>query len=321
MRNLEPDRILMSGTSGLIGLALRQSLRSQGIKIVQLVRGPHRQMSGEAEEQIVWDPYKSIPIDSADLPRLEGLTAAIHLSGSNLSGHRWTATYKKSILESRVQSTTALARILAAMRIKPSVLLCASAVGIYGNRVDEPLDEKSALGSGFLAEVCKAWEQATQSAEDAGIRVVHMRFGVVLSPQGGALASMLPVFRAGLGARLGSGRQWLSWIAISDLVRAIEFFLREKQLSGAVNLVAPEPVRNSEFTRALAKALGRPAFLAVPAFALKLALGEMADDALLASQRVYPRLLQSAGFDFQHPGIQDALRSMLQNSARQSTQR
>jgi uncharacterized protein len=260
----------------------------------------------------LWDPYAAIPISR---PReMEGTTAAVHLSGANLAGRRWTESYKQEILESRVKPTYALATLLAGLRPKPAVLVCASAIGIYGGRGDELLTEDSSTGSGFLPEVCLAWEKATRPASDAGIRVVHLRFGVVLSPEGGALGQMLPVFRAGMGGRLGSGRQWVSWVALPDVTRAIEFALETGGLAGPVNVVAPNPVTNLEFTRALGRILHRPTLLRVPAFALRLAFGEMAEATVLESERVLPARLNALGFDFAYPEIDAGLRAVLRSS-------
>jgi uncharacterized protein len=242
---------------------------------------------------------------------LEGISAAIHLSGVNISARRWTSAYKREILESRVTPTRALAALLAGLESKPEVLACASAIGIYGDRGDELLTEASTPGSGFLAGVCAEWEEAAQAAKDAGIRVVHIRFGVVLSPEGGALKRMLPLFRSGLGGRLGSGRQWMSWITLADTIRVIEFAVETTNISGGVNLVAPNPVTNEEFTRALGKVLSRPTMLPAPAFALKLMVGEMAPATILASERVQPAKLRAAGFEFAHPEIEGALRAVL----------
>jgi uncharacterized protein len=311
------NQIVLTGASGLIGSSLRTSFQASQREIVQLVR-PGSQAS---ENEPTWDPYAAVPIDPSSVSRLEGSVAAIHLSGANVSGHRWTDSYKKTILESRTQPTLALAKVLAGLRAKPSVLLSASAIGIYGNRGSEYLDEASGLGSGFLAEVCQAWEKATQPAADAGIRVVHLRFGVVLAPEGGALAKMLPIFRLGLGGRLGSGRQWMSWVALPDVVRAIEFTLNAQQLRGAVNVVAPQPVTNSEFTHALGQVLRRPTLLPAPAFALKATFGEMAEEALLASQRAVPERLEAASFNFQYRDIQSALRALTAKQAQESKPR
>src|ERR1700722_13098683 len=293
------DRILLTGSSGFIGTSLVRSLVGERISIISLLRRPLPDDGGSnARSQHLWDPYAATPV--SDLRSLDGTTAAIHLSGSNVAGRRWSSAYKQEILESRVKPTRALATLLAGLRPKPAVLVCASAIGIYGDRGDELLTEASLPGSGFLPRVCLAWEKATQPATDAGIRVVHLRFGVVLSPHGGALAKMLPVFRAGLGGQLGNGRQWMSWVALPDAVRAIEFALQTAGLSGAVNVVAPNPATNLEFTRSLGRVLHRPTVLRVPAFALRLAFGEMAEATILESQRVMPARLSAFGFNFEY---------------------
>jgi uncharacterized protein (TIGR01777 family) len=239
--------------------------------------------------------------------QLAGVTAAIHLSGANVSGKRWTASYKREIEESRIKPTLALSTLLAGLERPPAVLVCASAVGIYGDRGEEELSEASSPGSDFLARVCLAWEAATKPASDAGIRVVHLRFGVVLAPQGGALAKMLPIFRLGLGGPLGSGRQWMSWIALEDAVGAIEFALQTQELAGPVNVVSPQPVTNLQFTRSLSRVLHRPAVLPVPSFALRSLFGEMAEATILASQRVLPARLTALGFPFAFPELDRAL--------------
>ncbi len=259
--------------------------------------------------QRLWDPYSVTPV--SDPRSLDGTTAAVHLSGANVAGRRWSSAYKREILESRVKPTHAIATLLAGLRPKPAVLVCASAIGIYGGRGDELLTEASLPGTGFLPEVCLAWENATRPATEAGIRVVHLRFGVVLSAAGGALAKMLPVFRAGLGGKLGSGRQWISWVALPDVVRAIDFALQTASLSGPVNVVAPNPVTNLEFTRALGRALHRPTLLQVPAFALRLAFGEMAKATILESARVMPDCLSASGFDFEYPELAAGLHALL----------
>jgi uncharacterized protein len=297
------SRILLSGASGMLGTALRHSLADE-FETVQLVR---RQPLSPSE--LMWSPEADRSF--AETSRLEGVTAVIHLSGANLAGKRWTAAYKRELVESRVGSTRALAQTLAGSNRPPQVLLVASGTGIYGDRGDEILDESSAPGTGFLADLCRAWEEAAQPAIQAGIRVVHLRLGPVLGGGGGALGKMLPIFRLGLGGPLGSGRQWMSWIALADLIAAVRFLLADTQLSGPVNVVAPEPVTNAGFTRALARALNRPAILPAPAFALRIALGDMADEALLASERVIPKRLLDAGFSFRHPSIDEALREAL----------
>jgi uncharacterized protein (TIGR01777 family) len=301
-------KILLSGASGLLGAALRRGLALHNLSTLQLVRRP---TASAAELQ--WDPASRSAF--TDPSRLENLTAAIHLSGSNVAAHRWTAAYKREITSSRIDSTRALAVALTRLRQPPDALLVASATGIYGNRGDQLLDEISAPGSGFLADLCRQWEAAAQPAVDAGIRVVHLRFGVVLGPSSkshpGALGKMLPIFRLGLGGPLGSGSQWMSWISLQDAVAAILFVLRTPSLAGPVNLTAPSPVTNSEFTRTLARQLHRPAFIAAPAFALRIALGEMADEALLSSARALPAKLIAAGFQFAHPTIDLCLTAAL----------
>ena len=294
----------MSGGTGLIGSALKPALESSGARVVRLTRG---QPAGP--DEIHWDLTQRHGLTSG--VSLQECTAAVHLSGANVAAHRWTERYKRTIVESRVQSTRMLAELLSALRQPPRVLVVASAVGIYGERGDEVLMESSAPGSGFLAEVCKAWEQASAPAANSGIRLVHLRFGVVLTPHGGALKKMLPIFRAGFGGKLGDGRQWTSWVSLQDAVRAIVFALEESAVSGALNVTAPEPVTNAEFTRTLGQVLHRPTVLGVPAFALRAAFGQMAQETVLASTRAIPAALQTAGFRFHHQRLQSALNAML----------
>jgi uncharacterized protein len=302
---MSTDLILLTGSSGLIGDSLIRTLKQNRISTIKL----HRDLGGGDEG--LWDPYAANPVRRPEA--LEGITAAVHLSGANVAA-RWTSSYKRKILESRVTPTRALATLLAGLHSRPAVLVCASAIGIYGGRGDELLTEASAPGSGFLADVCVAWENATQPAINAGIRVVHLRIGVVLSPAGGALARMLPIFNAGLGGRLGSGRQWISWVALSDATRAIMFALETPSLSGPVNVVAPNPVTNLAFTRALGRVLHRPTLLPVPAFALSLAFGEMAKATILESERVIPVKLTASGFRFEYPDLEAGLRAVLPSS-------
>jgi uncharacterized protein (TIGR01777 family) len=297
-------RKLLSGASGMLGAALQTWMRADGAEIVQLVRREPEQIG-----ELRWDP--SGEGGFAETETLEGLSAAIHLSGANLAAHRWTPAYRREIAASRVDSTRALATALAGLRNPPPVLLVASATGIYGDRGDEVLTEDSELGTGFLAEVCRAWEAAARPAVEAGIRVVHLRFGVVLAAGAGALGKMTPLFRLGLAGRLGSGGQWMSWIALEDLTAAVGFILKSPEIVGAVNLTAPHPVTNSEFTRAMGRVLHRPALLPAPAFALRLAVGQMADEALLSSARVMPSRLTAAGFQFARPTIESALAAAL----------
>jgi uncharacterized protein len=292
----------------MLGSALRQALDTRGQIVLQLVRRP-----ASSPLQIEWDPGAAIAVSHPE--SLENLTAAIHLSGANVAAHRWTPAYKREIADSRIQSTRALVATLSSLRNPPQAILVASATGIYGSRADQLLDETSAPGSGFLADLCQQWEAAaqpiTQNDAASGIRVIHLRFGVVLGPGPGALSRLLPIFRLGLGGPLGSGTQWMSWISLHDAVAAILFLLETPSLTGPVNLTAPNPVTNAQFTAALAHAVHRPAILPVPAFALRLSLGEMADEALLASARVYPGKLIAAGFRFTYPRIAQALAAAL----------
>ncbi len=260
-------------------------------------------------ETLAWNPAAADPIPDAD--RLRGVEAAVHLSGANVAAGRWTKKYKREIVSSRVQSTLALANALARLDPPPRVLVCASAIGIYGERGDEILSERSGPGDGFLAETCVAWESASRAAEEAGIRVVHARFGVVLAPQGGALAKLLPLFRLGLGGNLGDGRAWMPWLSLRDAVGILRYCVEREEMRGPVNAVAPNPATNAEFTRALGAALRRPTVVPAPAFALRLAFGEMADEALLASARVVPEKLALAGYPFADPELASALKSMV----------
>lgn len=299
-------RILISGGNGLIGSALGRHLRASGRhELSNLTRRPgHSAVAGMAA--IGWDPSTG-SLAASDLERFD---AVIHLAGENIAGARWNARQKRRILESRTEGTRLLAARLSGLAHPPRLLLSASAVGYFGHRGDEPLTEESTPGKGFLPEVAQAWEAATGPAEAAGIRVVHLRIATVLAREGGALPRMLPPFRLGLGARLGSGRQWMSWIAIDDLVRAIEWLLDRDDLAGAVHATAPQPVTNAEFTRTLARVLHRPAPFAAPAPLLRLLFGEMAGEALLASTRAVPQRLTSNGFDFRYPRLEDALRAL-----------
>lgn len=301
-----PRRILISGASGMIGAALVRHWQGKPIHLVRLVRRPPQSSDVDT---VLWDPAATTPI--ANLDRLAGADTVIHLSGANVAARRWTLKYKQEIVSSRVDSTLALVRAVTRLSPPPRVLLCASAIGIYGERGDEILTEDSSPGTGFLADTCVAWERAAQAAEQAGIRLVHLRFGVVLSAAGGALAKLLPIFRLGLGGNLGSGRSWMPWITLDDAVSVVCACIQNESLHGPVNTVAPQSVTNAEFTLALASALHRPAIFPAPRFALRLAFGEMADEALLASARVVPQKLQQAGFRFADPEIRPALRRLL----------
>jgi uncharacterized protein len=290
--------IALSGASGMLGSALNNALRQRGEQVLRLVR-----RAPASSDELRWDPVTGLPPDAG---RLEDLGAALHLSGANLASRRWTNAYKREMVESRVTTTRVLAEALARLRTPPPVLIAASAVGYYGDGGDEILDEDAAVGVGFLPELCTAWEAATRPAENAGIRVVHLRFAVVLGPEGGALAKLTPLFRLGLGGPLGNGKQWMSWVSEADAVSAALFAVDNHNLAGAVNVAAPNPVTNRAFTRELGHAVHRPAVIPVPAFALRLAFGEMADAALLASTRAAPKRLLEAGFRFKHPALAQA---------------
>jgi uncharacterized protein (TIGR01777 family) len=295
--------ILVTGSSGLIGSALTGKLTAAGHDVTRLVRS-----SGAAEHrQIRWDPAAG----ELDAESLEGFDAVVHLAGESVAAGRWTAAKKERIRSSRVQGTRLLAQTLGRLSRPPRVLVSASAIGYYGHRGDDALDEESPPGSGFLAQVCREWEAAADPARGAGIRVVHPRIGLVLSASGGALAKMLPLFRLGLGGPLGSGRQYVSWITLDDLVAAICHSIATDSLSGPVNAVAPEPATNRQFARALGRALRRPARLPAPAFALRAMLGPMADELLLSSTRVIPRKLTDSGFAFDEPDLELALERLL----------
>jgi uncharacterized protein (TIGR01777 family) len=297
--------VAISGSSGLIGTALVAALTEAGHRPVPLVR---REPSGD---EIRWDPDGGTIDDQS----LEGIGGVVHLAGAGIGDHRWTDEYKLEILRSRTIGTVLLSGALAKLGKPPSVLVSASAIGFYGDRGDELLDETSSAGRGFLPEVCVAWEAATVAAEDAGIRVAHIRTGIVLSGQGGALKKQLPLFKAGAGGKLGSGRQWQSWISIEDEVGAI-LHLLAADVRGPANLTAPNPVRNSEFTKTLAGVLGRPSFLPIPSFGPKLLLGsELADNLLFAGQRVTPAVLERSAYDFRHPTLEVALRAVLDKPA------
>jgi hypothetical protein len=301
-------KVAVTGSSGLIGSALIRSLSATGHGVVRLVRSPAPADKGV----LYWDPA-SFRLDPA---ALEGLDAMVHLAGESIASGRWSATRKARIRDSRVVGTKFLSEALSRLARPPRVLATASAIGYYGNRGEQVLREDSAPGIDFLAEVCRAWEAAVGPAVARGIRVVHLRFGVVLSPEGGALAKMLLPFRLGLGGRLGSGQQYMSWVALDDAVGAIEHALATDTLRGPVNVVAPRPVTNLEFTRTLGRVLSRPTLLPVPAPAARLALGEMADALLLASSRVEPARLLASGYRFRHPDLEEALRQMLGRTRR-----
>jgi hypothetical protein len=298
--------ILVTGASGLIGSALVPALEAAGARVLRLDR-----RTGPEPGRLAWNP------DAGAIPRdaLEGLDAVVHLAGESIAGGRWTAARKTRLLGSRVDGTRLLCAALAGLERPPRVIVSASASGFYGARGDEVLGEDSPPGRGFLAGLARAWEESTAAAEARGIRVVHLRIAPVLASRGGVLAPMLLPFRLGLGGPFGSGRQWMSWIALDDLLAAIRHLLGDDAARGAVNAAAPGAVTNREFARCLGRVLGRPAFLRAPAVALRVLLGEMADEALLAGARVAPRRLQERGFTFRFPELEPALRHVLGRGA------
>ncbi|MCR9229421.1 MAG: TIGR01777 family oxidoreductase [bacterium] len=298
-------KVLISGSSGLVGSALCQRLEAEpDCEIVRLVR---KQSPDTQQTSVVWNPAEG----QLEPQAFDGVDVVVHLGGVNIAGKRWSPEVKQKIFNSRFQSTSLLASQLATLEQKPSVFLCASAVGFYGDRGEERLDESSPRGEGFLADVCQAWEQATLPAQDAGIRVVNMRFGMILDRKGGALGQMLTPFKMGVGGRLGSGKQYWSWIALPDVINALQFCLNHSELAGPVNFVAPDEVTNLEFTKTLGKVLSRPTCLPVPAWGVKTAFGEMGQELMLTSARVVPKKLTEAGFQFQYPQLEDAFRSVL----------
>lgn len=293
-------RIAISGASGFVGRALTEHLRALGHSVAAVGR-----RSDGTPDAVRWDPATGTLV-----PPPGPLDAFVHLAGESVA-HRWTPARRRAIADSRGPATERLCRTLAALPQPPRVLVSASAIGVFGDRGDEELDERSGAGTGFLADVARAWEAGTAPLQAVGTRVVHLRIGIVLDPRGGALARMLPPFRLGLGGPLGTGRQWMSWITLADLLRAITFCIDHRDLQGPVNAVGPAPVTNRDFTKALGQALRRPAFLPAPAFALRLLFGAMADGVLLGSQRVLPRALQRAGFAFEHATIGAAFAALL----------
>ncbi|MCX4848423.1 TIGR01777 family oxidoreductase [Streptomyces sp. NBC_00893] len=295
------SRIAVTGASGLIGAALVRSLRADGHEVVRLVRRPAR--TGDEAE---WDPGRGY----VDVAGLVGCDAVVHLAGAGVGDHRWTAAYKREIRDSRVLGTAAIAEAVASLDVPPKVLLSGSAIGYYGDTGDRAVDESAPAGEGFLPSVCVEWEAATAAAQEAGVRTVHARTGLVVGREGGAWGRLFPLFRAGLGGRLGNGRQYWSFIALHDEVAALRHILDTESLSGPVNLTGPDPVTNSEVTAAMGRVLHRPTLLTAPAPALRLALGDFAQD-VLASQRVLPGQLLDSGFVFAFPGIDAAIRAAL----------
>jgi uncharacterized protein (TIGR01777 family) len=300
-------KVIVTGSTGLVGQALVRSLIAEGHGVTRLVRGGAQTFRAPNSVAVQWDPEQG----TIDAGELEGHDAAVHLAGEPVAEGRWTEEKKRRIRESRVKGTRLVSETLAGLRRRPRVLVSASAVGYYGDRGAELLTEESAPGSDFLSGVCREWEAAARPAAEAGVRVAHPRIGVVLDAEGGALPKMLTPFKLGVGGRLGDGRQYMSWITLADVVSVIRRLVDDEALSGPVNAVGPNPVTNEEFTRALGRVLGRPTIFPVPAFAARLAFGEMADELLLASERVEPAKLRAAGFGFKHPTLEGALRHLL----------
>lgn len=299
-------RALVTGASGLVGSALVPALREDGFEVVRLARRRGRRADRTTPGTARWDPTAG----EIQTEALDGLEVVVHLAGENIAAP-WTRGRRERIRSSRVDGTRLLAGSLAALAHPPRTLVCASAVGFYGDRGDTMLDESSEGGRGFLADTCREWERAAEEARAAGIRVVHLRFGIILTPAGGALARMLPVFRLGLGGRLGTGRQYMSWIGLADVVGAIRYVIAHPTIAGPLNTVAPHPVRNVSFTRTLGRVLGSPTVLPAPAFVLRFFLGEMADELLLSSARVLPAKLVASGYEFRQPELEAALQEML----------
>lgn len=298
--------IAITGASGLIGSALSNHLRAKGDTVIAFSR-----RAESSANTISWDPAAG-RIDAA---RLAGIDAVVHLAGAGIGDKRWTSSYKREILESRTKSTALLSSAIADTANAPRVLLSGSGIGIYGESLNTEFSETSQVGRGFLADVCIQWEAATERAENSGVRVVHLRTGIVLSPNGGALKKLLPLFKLGAGGRMGSGKQWQSWISIDDEIAAIDHLL-ESSVRGPVNLTAPKPVTQSEFTKTLARVVKRPALLPVPSFGPKLLLGsELAEALLFTGQKVMPRVLEKDGFVFHHSDLETALRALLHHTS------
>lgn len=295
--------ILISGSTGMIGTALIEALKKQNHRVTRLVRSPRQ----SSEPTVQWNPASGT-LNAKDV---EGFDAVVHLAGESIAASRWTEAQKARIRDSRVQGTALLSATLAKLAKPPKALVCASAIGYYGNRGDEILREDSQIGTGFLAEVCQQWEDAADPAKQKGIRVVHLRIGVVMSPKGGALAKMLLPFKMGAGGIVGNGKQYWSWVSLDDVIGAFLYALQNENLSGAVNAVAPRAVTNAEFTKTLGKVLSRPTIFPLPGFAARLVLGEMADDLLLSSARIEPARLLASGYQFKHPDLEGALRELL----------
>lgn len=300
-------KILVTGSSGLVGSALCKSLRADGHTVARLTRSGSASQPGQPTEAIRWEP----PSGSLDLAAMETSEAVVHLAGASIAQGRWTPARKEILRSSRVDATRHLVSGLAKLKQKPCVLISASAIGYYGDRGDEVLTESSAPGNDFLAHLCRDWEAAASDAERLGIRTVLLRFGIILDARGGALPRILFPLRLGVGGRLGSGKQWMSWITLEDIVHLTRYVIEDCSARGPINAVSPNPVTNAEFTRIAAAALHRPALFPAPRFALRLALGEMADALLFSSQRVSPQKLLALRHSFLHPDLQNALDSIL----------
>ncbi len=295
--------IAVTGSTGLVGGALVSFLKTRGHHVLRIVRSA----DGLAGEDVALDPNTG----RIDAGRLEALDAVVHLAGENIAARRWDAEQKERIRSSRVQGTGVLCKTLANLRQPPGALVSASAIGFYGDRGEQELDEESPSGNGFLPEVCRAWELATKPATEAGIRVVHARFGIILSPKAGALSKMIKPFRLGMGGRIGSGRQWMSWIALDDVLGCIDHVIGNSSLCGPVNAVTANPVTNRDFTRTLGRILRRPTLLPIPRFVARLAFGEMADELLMASTRVVPRALLDSNYQYLYTDLEGAVRHLL----------
>ncbi|MBL8124241.1 MAG: TIGR01777 family oxidoreductase [Pyrinomonadaceae bacterium] len=293
-------KILITGASGLIGKALQSSFKEKGYEMLLGSRSERKD-----ERHIKWDPDTGFSAE--DLPRLEGLDAVIHLAGENISGLRWTEEKKKAIRDSRVFGTRSMVETFDKLKQKPKVFISGSAIGFYGDRGSDEMTESSSAGKTFLSEISKEWEAESRRAEDMGIRTVLLRTGIVLSKDGGALATMMTPFKLGVGGVIGSGEQWMSWVSLDDVVRIINFVLENEDFRGAINVTAPNPVTNEEFTKTLGSVLYRPTFLPLPEFAVHMVFGEMGDALLLDSTRVVPKRLLDAGFEFKYPKLKDAL--------------
>jgi uncharacterized protein (TIGR01777 family) len=294
-------KIAIAGASGLVGSALIPFLEHDGHTITRIVRSAPR--AGEIE----WHPNQ----DELNSKDFEGFDVIINLAGENIAAGRWTDDQKRKIRDSRVNGTHLLSEAIAKLAPKAKVFVCASATGIYGDRGDETLDEQSESGGGFLAGVCREWEKASEPASRVGVRVVNLRFGPIIAREGGMLAKLLTPFKMGMGGKVGSGKQFISWVGLDDAVRAVMLAIKDESIRGPLNVVAPNPVTNEDFTRALGHVLNRPTALAMPAFAARLAFGEMADEMLLASQKVMPKKLIGAGFEFKHPKLEPTLKDLL----------